>query len=204
MTEESSNSQSEDTSEGSFETHLREAVKDYNPEYTETSTLPEETILSRQGFLQIQENPSRVKGGNFEVDIIIDANYCIYGRLASYVAELALDGWSIAVVNVEKSIITGNPKNTISKFRKRTEVGSDQGPFYPKQPDQLFKRSVRGMLPYKKSRGREALDRIRAYIENPYDVRGIRIDEIYINTISTKDFIRLKSLSEELGAEQKY
>ncbi|WP_425433472.1 50S ribosomal protein L13 [Halorubrum ezzemoulense] len=137
-------------------------------------------------------------GGEFNVDIVVDASYCIYGRLASKIASEALEGWSIAVVNVEDTIITGNPENTIEKFQTRRDIGSDQGPIYPKQPHRLFKRSVRGMLPYKTQRGGEALQRIRAYKQNPYEIDGLKLDGTKAKS-PIKNHTYLKEVSKKLG-----
>ena len=38
-----------------------------------------------------------------------------------------------------------------------------RGPFHHRAPSKIFKRSVRGMLPYKTFRGRSALKRLRAF-----------------------------------------
>ena len=83
----------------------------------------------------------------FEADTVIDARDCILGRVASQVAERALDGERIAVVNAEQAVITGRKEDVIGTYRKRTELGSDRGPYYPKRPDRIMKRSIRGMIP---------------------------------------------------------
>lgn len=192
--------------EETFGEKVGEALNKYQrnqEQIPDRSELPDGTILSKNGLIEIQEQPTKIPGGEFDVDMIVDAKFCIYGRLASRVADEALNGWSIAVVNVAEAIITGDPDNTISKFKTRTEIGSDQGPVYPKQPHRLFKRSVRGMLPHKKPRGREALNRIRAYKQNPYSISGLKLDGTKVNT-SMKRHISIKELSEKLGTNQEY
>ena len=94
----------------------------------------------------------------FEADVVVDARDCILGRVASQVAEAALDGDRVAVINAEDAVITGSEDDIMSTFRKRRDLGSDSGPYYPKRPDEILKRSIRGMLPYKKQRGHEAFD----------------------------------------------
>jgi LSU ribosomal protein L13P len=46
-----------------------------------------------------------------------------------------------------------------------------RGPKYPKTPDRLFKRMVRGMLPKEKAMGREALKRLYVYIGTPPSIQ---------------------------------
>ena len=74
----------------------------------------------------------------FDADVVIDARDCIMGRVASQVAKRALDGETIAVVNAERAVITGNESDIMGVYRKRSDVGSDRGPYYPKRPDRIF------------------------------------------------------------------
>ena len=49
----------------------------------------------------------------FDADLVVDAQDCILGRVASQVAEQALDGERIAVVNAEASVITGRENQLV-------------------------------------------------------------------------------------------
>jgi len=136
-----------------------------------------------------------------DADIVVDARDCIMGRVASQVAERALDGETIAVVNAERAVITGSDDDVYGTYKTRTDVGSDRGPAYPTRPDGIFKRAIRGMLPYKKPRGREALENVRVYLGNPYEedepdvLEGTSLDRL-----SNIKFVQLGELSEDLGA----
>ncbi|WP_152041789.1 50S ribosomal protein L13 [Salinigranum salinum] len=136
----------------------------------------------------------------FDADVVVDARDCILGRVASEVAQRALAGERVAVVNAEHAVITGSEEDVMSVYRKRVEVGSDRGPYYPKRPDRLFKRAVRGMIPYKKPRGREAFERVRVYVGNPYDEDGEVLDGTSLDRLSNIKFISLGEVSEKLGA----
>jgi large subunit ribosomal protein L13 len=136
----------------------------------------------------------------FDADVVVDARDCILGRVASEVAQRALAGESVAIVNAEHAVITGSEEDVMSVYRKRVDVGSDRGPYYPKRPDRLFKRAVRGMLPYKKPKGREALERVRVYVGNPYDEDGEVLDGTSLDRLSNIKFISLGDVSEKLGA----
>ncbi|AUV82190.1 50S ribosomal protein L13 [Salinigranum rubrum] len=136
----------------------------------------------------------------FDADVVVDARDCILGRVASEVAQKALAGESVAVVNAEDAVITGSEEDVMSVYRKRVDVGSDRGPYYPKRPDRIFKRAVRGMLPYKKPRGREALERVRIYVGNPYDDEGEVLEGTSLDRLSNIKFISLGEVSENLGA----
>ena len=136
----------------------------------------------------------------FEADVVVDARDCILGRVASQVATKALDGDRVAVINAEDAVITGDEESVMSKYRKRRELGSDSGPYYPKRPDGILKRTVRGMLPYKKQRGREAFENVRVYVGNPHDRDGEILDGTSLDRLSNIRFVHLGDVSEQLGA----
>jgi large subunit ribosomal protein L13 len=136
----------------------------------------------------------------FDADVVVDARDCIMGRVASEVAQHALDGDRVAVINAEHAVITGNEESTMETYRKRAELGSDSGPYYPKRPDRIFKRSIRGMLPYKKPRGRDAFEGVRVYVGNPFDEDGRVLEETSLNRLSNINFVSLGDISEQLGA----
>lgn len=136
----------------------------------------------------------------FKADTVVDAQDCIVGRVASQVAQRALDGERVAVVNSEGAVITGNEEATMEVFRKRREVGSDRGPYYPKRPDGIFKRSIRGMLPYKSTDGREAFENVRVYVGNPTEDEGEVLEDTSLDRLSNIKFTTLGDVSEQLGA----
>jgi large subunit ribosomal protein L13 len=137
---------------------------------------------------------------DFEADVVVDARDCIMGRVASEVAERALDGDSVAVINAERAVITGSEEDVVGTFQKRRELGSDRGPAYPKQPDRIVKRAVRGMVPYKKPRGREAFENVRVYIGNPLDEDGEIVEGTSLDRLSSIKFVQVGEISEKLGA----
>ena len=136
----------------------------------------------------------------FDADVVVDARDCIMGRVASQVAERALDGERVAVVNAERAVITGREGDVKGTFQKRRELGSDRGPAYPRRPDRILKRSIRGMLPYKKPRGREALENVRVYVGNPNDADAEVLPDTSLDRLSNIKFVSLGDVSESLGA----
>ncbi|RQG95981.1 50S ribosomal protein L13 [Natrarchaeobius chitinivorans] len=144
----------------------------------------------------------------FDADVVVDARDCILGRVASEVAQRALEGDTIAIVNAEDAVITGDKEDVFETYRKRLQLGSDNGPYYPRRPDTIFKRSVRGMLPYKKPRGREALENVRVYVGNPYEDDDDReaeiIEDTSLDRLSNIRFVHLGEVSEQLGANVRW
>jgi large subunit ribosomal protein L13 len=136
----------------------------------------------------------------FDADVVVDARDCIMGRVASQVAERAMNGESVAVVNAEQAVITGREDAVLEKFQARREKGSDRGPMYPKRPDRILKRSIRGMVPYKERRGREAFENVRVYVGNPNGQDGEILEGTSLDRLSNIKFVSLGDVSDTLGA----
>jgi len=102
---------------------------------------------------------------------VVDVSGLVLGRAASAIAFRLLRGESIVVVNAEKSVVTGSRSNILSFYTANRARGSKRmGPHYPRYPDRIFRRTVRGMLPHLKTRGKEALDRLEVFIGVPADI----------------------------------
>jgi large subunit ribosomal protein L13 len=140
---------------------------------------------------------------------IVNASGILMGRMASYVAEELLKGEEVAIINAEECIISGDKKTVLDKYLHRRHRSSiinpaRHGPFFPRGPEGIIKRAVRGMLPHKKAKGRDALKRLRIYIGVPAELEGKPTDEINIKDVSTlkiPKYIKLKELSTLLGAK---
>ncbi|PSQ22454.1 50S ribosomal protein L13 [Halobacteriales archaeon QS_9_67_15] len=133
----------------------------------------------------------------FDADVVVDARDCILGRVASKVATRALEGETVAVVNAERAVVTGSEQDVIGTFEQRRELGSDRGPAYPKRPDGIMKRSIRGMVPHKTSRGREAFGDGDGEAVEADVLEGTSLDRL-----SSIKFVTLGDVSEALGANK--
>ncbi|MFC1800656.1 50S ribosomal protein L13 [Nanoarchaeota archaeon] len=100
--------------------------------------------------------------------MIVDATDLIVGRMASKVAKRALLGERVDVVNCESAIITGRKETVFKKYSTLSSMGRhSKGPFYPRRSDMFVRRIIRGMLPHKQDKGRDALKRIMCYVGVP-------------------------------------
>lgn len=132
---------------------------------------------------------------------VIDATGKVCGRLASVVAKTLLKGEDVFIVNAEKAVISGSPDSIARLYKVRLDRGDKhKGPFMSRLPDRIMKRMVRGMLPYKKPSGREALRRLRVFVGAPKDLNE-RAEEIVTKNISNlaSEHITLQDLSQKLG-----
>jgi large subunit ribosomal protein L13 len=99
---------------------------------------------------------------------VVDASGLVLGRAASRIAKRLLNGERIIVVNAEKSVVTGARASVLEIYRANRARGSKRtGPHYPRYPDRIFRRTVRGMLPHLKTRGKVAFDRLEVHIGVP-------------------------------------
>jgi large subunit ribosomal protein L13 len=131
----------------------------------------------------------------------------VLGRVSTIIAKDLLKGEKVIVVNCEKSILSGNPKYTTETYARKFKRGDTiHGPFFPRVPDRLFKRTVRGMLNYKKPRGRNALDNLTVFIGIPEKLSGKTFDRAKAKDVSdlkTK-YITLEDLSTAIGAKKRW
>lgn len=137
--------------------------------------------------------------------IVIDANKKVAGRLASVVAKLLLKGENVVVVNAEKAVVSGRPETIIKRFKELRSKGDPyKGPFYPKRPDRIFRRMVRGMLPYKKKKGKDALRRLKVYIGVPEEFSNVDFANVDVKTADDliTHYLTLEEISLQIGARK--
>ena len=140
-------------------------------------------------------------------EIVVDGNNMVLGRLASIVAKELLNGNRIIVVNVDKTVVTGsNRKSILDNFLKKLQVRSNvnprrHGPFVSRSPEGIFRRVVRGMLPRRKSKGREAYKRLSVYRGYPADinVKSLKIFETAKYKENSYPYIYLEEISRLTG-----
>ena len=138
--------------------------------------------------------------------IVVNADGAVLGRLATVLAKRLLEGEEIVVINAENAIITGEKGVIENRFYEKRERGDRiKGPFYPRYPDMILKRVVRGMLPYKQSRGETALKRLKVFMGDPDNLKA-KSEKIKFKTIEDIEskYITIGSLSKSLGAKPRW
>lgn len=148
--------------------------------------------------------------------LVYDATDKVLGRLASHVAKELLSARKagsplrVIVVNAEHAIVSG-PKSTVfADYDFKYKLNHPRkGPFFPRMPDQIMKRTVRGMLPYQKnSSGRNAVRDLRVLIGKPANLSGEELpdghawgDTTHLNRPLPLKFVRLGEISSSLGVD---
>ena len=106
--------------------------------------------------------------------LVVDATDLMLGRLASLVAKRLLSGEFVTIVNAEKALISGSRRMIRAEMQitlgLRNLGSKKKSPKHPRRPDGLVRRSVRGMLPLDKPKGKDAYARLRVCIGAPKDV----------------------------------
>jgi len=140
--------------------------------------------------------------------MIIDGRGHLIGRLAATVAKSILQGENIVVVRCEGLNISGsfyrNKMKYMEFLKKRCNINPARGPFHFRAPSKIFTRIVRGMVPHKTERGKQALVRLRAFegIPAPYDKKKRMLVPSALRTLRLKPrrrFTELSRLSHEVG-----
>ena len=110
-----------------------------------------------------------------ETTTIIDAQNLILGRMASVIAKRLLEGEKMVVVNAEKAVVSGRRSSIVKKAEDFLQVGHfRKGPLHVRRPDNIVRKTIRGMVPNKKPRGVQAMKRLRVFIGVP---KGYTIEE---------------------------
>ncbi|MEM2937525.1 MAG: 50S ribosomal protein L13 [Candidatus Bathyarchaeia archaeon] len=133
---------------------------------------------------------------------VINAEGLILGRMASIIAKRLLKGEKIMVVNAEKAVISGKKKSKVSEAKEFLEVGyPNKGPFHYKSPDRILRRTVRGMLPYKQPKGKQAYKRLKVFIGIPEELKGLEMETLKEAQAKklTCPYLTIGELAREIG-----
>lgn len=137
--------------------------------------------------------------------MIIDATDLIAGRMAAKIAKMLLLGEIIEIVNCEKAVMTGNKHFILTKYQQRRKKGIPlKGPYFPKMPDRIIRRIIRGMLPYKQQRGKEAFKRVMCHVGIPDQFKNqktITLKEANASKLPDFNYITIGEISKFLGAK---
>ena len=137
-----------------------------------------------------------------DMTIVINAEGHILGRLSTNVAKRLLDGEDVVVVNAEKAIITGNRDVILDNYQAKYKRGKQiNGPFFPKRVDLILKRTVRGMIPFKTSRGREVYRHLKVFVGVPKEMASVKMERVESATnLWTDKYVTLGEVAEHLGS----
>lgn len=140
--------------------------------------------------------------------IIVDCRGHLLGRLASILAKQLLNGQAIVAVRTEEINISGshfrNKLKFFDKLRKHHNTNPKRGPFHFRAPSRILYHTVRGMIPHKTFRGKQALQRLKVFegIPAPFDKKKRMVIPEAMRVIRLKqgrDFANLGELASQTG-----
>ncbi len=99
--------------------------------------------------------------------IVVDGNGMVFGRIASKISKELLKNNEVVLINAEKILISGNPKAIVDRYTTKRALKNKSNPKkssnFPRVPKMFVKRIIRGMLPWKRPRGKEAYRNLIVY-----------------------------------------
>jgi large subunit ribosomal protein L13 len=99
--------------------------------------------------------------------------------MASIIAKRLLNNEEITIVNAEKAVLSGKKKSKVTEAKKFLEVGHPRmGPFHYRRPDRIVRKTVRGMLPYRQPKGKQAYKRLRVYMGMPDEFKDQKMETL--------------------------
>jgi len=163
------------------------------------------------------------KGSRLWRGTVLDARGHLMGRLASVVAKQLLRGEKVCVVRCESLNVSGSfIRNKIKflRFLRYTMISNPKrGIKHHRSPARMFWRVVRGMLPYRKPHGKQALYNLKVFegVPPPWDkkkrfccplaLRHLRLahgrDYCVLGDVSSEVGWKHKALLEELETKRK-
>lgn len=137
---------------------------------------------------------------------VYDGKGIILGRINSVIAKELLLGEEIKIVNCEEMIISGPKTYLLSREKDRRHICGYplKGAKFSRLPEYYVRRSIRGMLPWKTTRGKEAYKRILCYRGIPEKLKEqklIRLEKAAITKLPTLKYITVGQICRELGGK---
>lgn len=137
---------------------------------------------------------------------VIDGSNLIMGRLATNVAKRILKNERIDIVNAEKIVMTGSKVNIMEKFVTKSNLAVKgnprKGPKFPRMPIGIVRYAIRGMLPWKTSKGKSAFKNLKVHVGVPKEFSDVKAEKIETAmNKKEKGFLTIGEISKNLGAK---
>ena len=137
--------------------------------------------------------------------MVIDATNLVIGRLSTVVAKKVLSGEHVTIVNAEKAVVTGTQQAALIRYKRRESMTAksnpEKGPKFSRMPDRILRHAIKGMLPMKSSRGRNAFRKTKVYIGIPKELADKKFETIENAKNKSKNYQYLEDISKAMGAK---
>ena len=137
--------------------------------------------------------------------MIIDAKDSLLGRVCTVAAKEILKGTKVDIVNCEEAVVSGTKESILARYHRKHKLGApNKGPFFYRRPEMMVKRTIRGMLPWKISRGKDAFLNVKCHIgvpENLKNQKHVVLEKALLSKIQKTDYMRMKDISKSVGGK---
>jgi len=133
---------------------------------------------------------------------VIDASGLILGRMASIVAKRLLSGEPITIVNAEKTTLSGRRLSRVKEAKAFLDIGHPgKGPFHPRRPDQIVRKTIRGMLPHRQPKGINALRQLKVFLGVPPELKATPLQTIPAAHVSKLKcpYVTIEEFAKQIG-----
>lgn len=139
---------------------------------------------------------------------IYNGTGAILGRLAAVAAKAALSGEEVRIVNCDEIIVSGKKANTfqMAKARRDRKGYPLKSAKHSRLPERYVRRSIRGMLPWKFTRGKEAFKKVLCYRDIPEEFIGkdlIVVEGALAKKLPTLKYVTVKEICKAIGWNEK-
>lgn len=134
---------------------------------------------------------------------VIDAEGLVLGRMCSVVAKSLLNGEEITIVNCEKALVSGNRTSIMEEYERSRNMGKvRKGPFFPRMPDRIMRRTISRMMQHRMPKGKAAMARLTIHIGVPFKLKDGKFESVDVaKKTSLKKYLTLGDIARELGAQ---
>ncbi len=137
--------------------------------------------------------------------MIIDAKDAILGRMGTFAAKQAMLGQKVDIINCEESVVSGNKEAVLASYLRRiNRKAPNKGPYFYRKPEFFVRRTIRGMLPWKRNRGREAYKNIKCHIGVPDNLKNekpVMLENAKAGKLRSVDYTKVKDICKAVGGK---
>ncbi|VVB99871.1 50S ribosomal protein L13 [uncultured archaeon] len=105
------------------------------------------------------------------------------------------------IVNAEKAVVLGSMAsakgNFLSRRHQKNTRNPEESPHWPRTPNLLLRRIIRGMLPWSSKRGRDAYHRLKVSVGAPAEGKTTVIKEA--SAAAKHGYFTLGEFCKEIG-----
>ncbi|MBT3450521.1 50S ribosomal protein L13 [archaeon] len=138
---------------------------------------------------------------------IYNADGILLGRLCSLVAKDLLLGEEVKILNCEKVMISGARTEVFANMKQKQDRRGYplKSAKRPRTSELFVKKVVRGMLPWRTARGKEAYTRLKCYIGVPEEFsnqKTITFEKASYKKLPNLKYITVREVIKHLGGKQ--